>query len=223
MRSLLSPCRLRGAAPHLQTQRTAFVQVPKLDKLLGHGMEPRVGQDVVVVMVADRLLVQVEGERPEAVSGHFLAQPQGQTDQEEPRGEAFGVHAVGLPEFPHCVQELRVGKEHGEVGGGVCQGVIRPQWRVGARLHGERRHVDVAGAVDLHAVHKGFSRPQQVLKPEDERRMACETSCCYARTLFVQLLFSCHFLSEPVAKWEAFLCQKNTNWYPVPSQNQNHS
>lgn len=140
--------------------------MPKLDELLGHGVEPLVWQDVVVVVVADRLLVQAHGERPEAVGRHFLAQPQGQADQEEPRGEALGVHAAGFPEFSHRAQEFWVGKEHGEVGGGVCQGVVRPQRQVGARLHGEGWHIDVAGAVDLHAVHESFSRPQKVLKSE---------------------------------------------------------
>lgn len=140
--------------------------MPKLDELLGHGMEPLVWQDVVVVVVADRLLVQAHGERPEAVGRHFLAQPQGQADQEEPSGEALGVHAAGFPEFSHRAQEFWVGKEHGEVGGGVCQGVVRPQRQVGARLHGEGWHVDVAGAVDLHTVHKSFPRPQKVLKSE---------------------------------------------------------
>lgn len=126
LETLLTPPLLRGAAPHPHAERTAFVQVPELDKLLRHGVKPRVGQDVVVVMMADRLLVQVAGKRPEAVRCHFLAQPQGQADQEEPGGEAFGVHAAGLPELPHRAQELGVGKEHGEVGGGVRQGVMRP-------------------------------------------------------------------------------------------------
>ncbi len=145
------------------------MQVPKLDELLRHGMEPFIGQDVVVVVMADRLLVQADGKRPEAIGGHFLAQPQGQADQKEPRGEAFGVYAAGFPEFSHCAQEIGVGEEHGEVGGGVRQGVIRPQRRVGARLHGERWHVDVAGAVDLHTVHKRFSGPQKVLKSESDK------------------------------------------------------
>lgn len=68
---------LRGAVSHPNAQRAAFVQVPKLHELLRHGVEPLTGQDVVVVMVADRLLVQADGKRPEAVGCHFLAQPQG--------------------------------------------------------------------------------------------------------------------------------------------------
>lgn len=147
------------------------MQVPELDELLGHGMEPRVGQHVVVVVVTDRLLVQVDGEGPESVGGHFLAQPQGQADHEEARGEALGVHTVRLPELTHRVQELGVGKEHGEVGGDVCQRVVRPQREVGARLRGERRHVDVAGAVDLHMLHKILSRPQKVLEPGSDREV----------------------------------------------------
>lgn len=162
--SALTPSFLRGAASHSHAQCATFVQMPKLYKLLRHGVEPFIGQDIVVVMVTDRLLVQADGKRPEAVGSHLLAQPQGQADQEEPCGEAFGVHVVGFPEFSHRAQEFGVGKEHGEVGGGVCQGVVRPQWWVSARLHGERRHVDVAGAVDLHTVHKIFSRPQKALK-----------------------------------------------------------
>lgn len=65
---------LRGATSHPHTKRAAFVQMPKLDKLLRHGMEPFIGQDVVVVMVADRSLIQVDGKRPEAVGCDFLTQ-----------------------------------------------------------------------------------------------------------------------------------------------------
>lgn len=116
----LPPPALRGAASHPHAQRAAFVQLPELDELLRHGVEPLIGQDVVVVVVADRLLVQVDGEGPEAINRHLLAQRKGQADHEEPCGEALGVHVAGFPEFPHRAQEFGVGKEHGEVGGGVC-------------------------------------------------------------------------------------------------------
>lgn len=115
-----------GAMSHSHAQRAAFVQMPKLNKLLGHGMEQFIGQDIVIVMVTDWLPVQADGKWPEAIGRHLLAQPQGQADQEEPSGEASCVHIVGFPEFPHRLQELWVGKEHGEVGGGICQGVVRP-------------------------------------------------------------------------------------------------
>lgn len=145
------------------------MQLPELDELLRHGVEPLIGQDVVVVVVADWLLVQVDGEGPEAVNRHLLAERKGQADHEEPCGEALGMHVASFPEFPHCAQEFGVGKEHGEVGGGVCQGVVGPQRRLGAGSHGEGGHVDVAGAIDLHTVHKVFSRPEKALKSDAER------------------------------------------------------
>lgn len=150
----LPPPVLGGAASQPHAQSAAFVQLPELDELLWHGVEPLIGQDVVVVVVADRLLVQVDGEGPEAVNRHLLAQRQGQADHEEPRGEALGVHVAGFPEFPHSAQEVGVGEEHSEVGVGVGQGVVGPQRRVSAGAHGESWHVDVTGTVDLHTVHK---------------------------------------------------------------------
>lgn len=168
----LAPSLLRGAASQPQAQHATFMQVPELQELLGHGVEPRVGQHVVVVMVADWLLVQVDGERPEAVGRHLLAQPQCQAHHEEARGEAASVHAPRLPKVPHRAQEFRVGEENGEVGRGVGQGVGRPQRRLGAGLGGERRHVDVAGAVGLHALHKLLPGPQEVLEPaSDENKV----------------------------------------------------
>lgn len=165
----LAPSLLQGAASQPQTQHAALVQVPELQELLGHGVEPRVGQHVVVVVVADRLLVQVNGEGPEAVGRHLLAQPQRQAHHEEACGKAAGVHAARLPEVARSAQELRVGKQHGEVRGGVGQGIGRPQRGLGPGLGGERWHVDVAGAIGLHALHKVFPGPQEVLEPARDK------------------------------------------------------
>lgn len=141
------------------------MQEPELQELLGHGVEARVGQHVVVVVVADGAAAQVQREGPEAVDGHVLAQPQGRADQEQPRGEALGVDALALPEAADAPQEGGVGEQHRLPGAGVLQRVIDPQRRARARAHGERRHVDVAAVVHLHAVHKGLPGPQQVLEP----------------------------------------------------------
>lgn len=167
---------LSGAASHPHAQRAAFVQSPELDELLRHGVEPLIGQDVVVVVVADGPLVQVDGEGPEAVNPHLLAQRQGQADHEEPCGEALGVHVAALPEFPHRAQEFGVGKEHGEVGGGVGEGVVGPDRRLGAGPHGERWHVHVAATVDLHTVHKVFPRPEEALKSDAESQQGAKAN-----------------------------------------------
>lgn len=71
----LTPFFLRGAVSNPHAQGATFVQMPKLDKLLRHGVEPFIGKDIVIVMVADWLLIQVNGKRPEAVGCHLLAQP----------------------------------------------------------------------------------------------------------------------------------------------------
>lgn len=142
------------------------MQLPELDKLLRHGVEPAERQHVIVVVVADGLLVEPNAERPEAVGRHLLTQPQRQADQEEACGQALGMHSATLPELSHGPEKLGVGKQHGEVGRGVGKGVVCPQGGVGARLHGEGWHVNVAGAVGLHALHKAFPRPKKVLEPE---------------------------------------------------------
>lgn len=164
----LIPFILRLTASHLNSQSAAFVEVPQLDELLRHGVEPLTGQDVVIVMVADGLPIQCDGERPKAVNCHLIAHPQGQADQEEARREALGMNAACFPEFAYVAQEVRVGEEHGEVGGGVCDGVVRPERWVGAGLHGERWHVDEAGAVCLQIVQESFSRPEKTLESEEQ-------------------------------------------------------
>lgn len=138
---------------------------PELQELLRHGVEAGVGQDIVIVVVADELPAQVHREGPEAVNRHLLAQPQRSADQEQARGKALGVDAFALPELADVPQEVGVGEEHCLLGPEIRQGVVDAQGGPRPCLHGEGWHVDVAVVVDLHAVHKGFSGPQQVLEP----------------------------------------------------------
>lgn len=153
-----------GAVSHMHSQRATLVQMPQLQKLLRHGVEASERQDVVVVVVADEVIPQAQRKGPEAVDGDFLAQPQRQADQEEACGEALGTHATPLPELAHALQEVWVGEEHRLVGAAVGEGVVGPQRGVRARLHREGRHVDVARAIGLHALHERLPRPQQVLE-----------------------------------------------------------
>lgn len=115
--------------------------------------------------MADKLPVQVHREGPEAINCHLLTQSQGSADQEEPRGKALGVDAFALPELADVLQEVGVGKKHLLLGTEICQGVVDTEGGARPCFHGEGWHVDVAVVIDLHAVHKGFSGPQQVLEP----------------------------------------------------------
>lgn len=69
---------------HTHTQRAGLVQVPKLQELLGHGVKSRGWENVVIIMMADRSLVQAYGKWPETVSGHLFAYAKRKTHQEQP-------------------------------------------------------------------------------------------------------------------------------------------
>lgn len=161
---LLLP-RLRTMA-YAHTQRAALVQVPELQELLRHSVKSRGRENVVIIMMADRLLVQPRGKRPEAVSGHLLAQAEREAHQEQPRRQAFAVDAAAFPKSAHVFEEVGVGEDNSLVGGVVCEGVVCSEGGLRTRPHGERWHVDVAGTVRLHAVHKGFAGPKEALKAE---------------------------------------------------------
>lgn len=158
----------------MHSQCTDFMKVPELEEFLRHGMETRVGQDVVVVVVADRLLMHIHGEGPEAIDGHFLAEAQGRAHQEESCRQALGVDSPVFPELPNATQEVGVGKEHCLIGTDIGQCVINPEGWLGPCLHGKGRHVDIAVVIDFHVVHKCLSGPQQVLKPlPDDAGVGC--------------------------------------------------
>lgn len=129
-------------------------------------MKSRGRENVVVIMVADRSLVQPYGKRPETVSGHLFAQAEREAHQEQPRRQAFAVDAAALPKPADVFEEVGVGEDNSLVGGGVCKGVVCAEGGLGTGLHGERWHVDVAGTVRLHALYEGFAGPKQALKAE---------------------------------------------------------
>lgn len=151
---------------YTHTQRAALVQLPELQELLRHSVKSRGRENVVVIMVADRLLVKPYGKRPETVSRHLLAQAEREAHQEQPCRQAFAVDAAVLPESADVFEEVWVGEDNCLVGGGVCEGVVCTEGGLSTGLHGERWHVDVAGTVHLHALHKGFAGPKQALKAE---------------------------------------------------------
>lgn len=88
------------------------MEIPELEKLLRHGMKARKGQDVVIVVVADGLLMHIHREGPEAIDGHLLTEAQGCAHQKEPRGQAFGMNSPTFPELPNATQKVGVSKEH---------------------------------------------------------------------------------------------------------------
>lgn len=168
------------------------MEEPELQELLRHGMEAGVGQDIVIVMVADELPVQVHRERPEAVNCHFLTQAQGGADQEEPRGKALGVDAFALPELADVPQEVGVGKEHCLLGTEIRQGVVDAEGGPCPCFHGEGWHVDVAVVIDLHTVHKGSSGPQQILEPGKSQGKMSWSHRDFPRCLIIHLRAAPH-------------------------------
>lgn len=131
------------------------MQLPQPQELLRHGVEAGEGQDVVIVVVAYESLIQAHREGPEAIGGDLLTESQRQAHKKEACGETLGMDASGLPEPVHIPQEVWIGKEQRLVGVTVGQGVANPKGWVRPWSHGEGRHVDVAGAISLHALHKG--------------------------------------------------------------------
>lgn len=123
-------------------------------------MESGVRQDIVIVVMADKLPVQVHRELPEAVNCYFLTQTKGSADQEKPRGKAFGMNTFTLPELANVPQKVWVGKKDCLLGPKILQGVVDAEGGSRPCFHGEGWHIDVAVVIDLHAVHKGFSGPQ---------------------------------------------------------------
>lgn len=87
-------------------------------------MESRIRQDIVIVVMANKLPVQVHRERPEAVNCYFFTQTEGSTDQEKSCGKPFGMDTFALPELPNVTQEIGVGKKDRLLGTKVLQGVI---------------------------------------------------------------------------------------------------
>lgn len=144
---------------NLHTQRAALMQVPELQKFLRHGVKSRGWENVVIIMVADWLLIQSHRKWPETISGNLFTQAKGKAHQEQPCGQAFAVDAVVPPESTNIFKEVRVGKQDSLVGGGVCKGVVCPQGGVSAGFHGEGWYVDVARAICLHTLYKGFAGP----------------------------------------------------------------
>lgn len=72
------------ANPH--AQRAALVQVPELQELLRHGVKSRGWENVVIIVVADRSLIQPHRKWPKTVSGYLFTQAKGKAHQEQPRG-----------------------------------------------------------------------------------------------------------------------------------------
>ncbi len=122
-------------------------------------MKSRGWENVVIIMVADRPLIQSHRKWPETISCHLFAQAKGKAHKEQPCGQPFAMDAVALPESADVFKEVWVGKEDSLVGGGVCKGVVCTQGWVSARLHGERWYVDVAGTICLHTLYEGFAGP----------------------------------------------------------------
>lgn len=120
-------------------------------------MEARRGQDVIIVVVADGLLMQIHRERPEAIDGHLLTETQGCAHQKETCRQAFGMDSPTFPEFSNATQKVGVGKEHCLIGTDIRECIINPEGWLCPCLHREGRHVDVTVVVNFHAVHKRLS------------------------------------------------------------------
>lgn len=100
----------------MQSQGTALMEIPKLQELLWHCVDPRQRQHIVVIVVTDRLLVEAQCKRPEPERCHFVTQPQRQAHKEEACGKASAMYAMVLPEAPHILQKVWIGEQHCLVG-----------------------------------------------------------------------------------------------------------
>lgn len=134
-------------------------------------MEARVGQDIVIVVVTNGLLVHICGEGPEAIDGHLFTEAQGCTDQKQSRRQALGMDSPALPELSNTPQKVGVSEKHCLIGTNVFQCVIYTERGLCSCLHRKSRHVYVAMVIDLHVVHKRLSGPEQVLKPMENKSL----------------------------------------------------
>lgn len=92
------------------------MKVPELEKFLRHGMKARKGQDIIIVVVADGLLMHIHREGPEAIDGHILTEAQGCAHQKESCGQAFGMNSSTFPELSNATQKVGISKEHCLIG-----------------------------------------------------------------------------------------------------------
>lgn len=92
---------LVSAGAQVQSQGSTLVEMPELQELLWHCVEPRRRQHVVIIVVTDRLLVEAQRKWPEAKHCHFVTHSQCQAHQEEACGKTSAVYATVLPEASH--------------------------------------------------------------------------------------------------------------------------
>lgn len=79
-------------------------------------MEARKGQDIIIIVVADGLLMHIHRERPEAIESHLLTEAQGCAHQKESCGQTFSMNSSIFPELPNATQKVGVSKEHCLIG-----------------------------------------------------------------------------------------------------------